>query len=112
MSIADIPQTLDGARVLSVAPACPGQVGFDYETESCAPIAVSYYAIAQYAGDEPRAYLFAVSSAHRVIGDTLWESSEEAEQVALNSGKVSSCFEPIAHGRGELANIGGQAEDH
>jgi len=96
MSIADIPQTLDGARVLSVAPACPGQVGFDYETESCAPIAVCSYAIAQYAGDEPRAYLFAVSSAHRVIGDTVWESPEEAEQAALRSGKVSSRFELIA----------------
>ena len=94
MSTTDVPQTLDGALVLSVAPARAGQVGFDYETG--APVAVCYYAIAQYAGDEPRAYLLAVSADHQVVGDSLWDSPEEAAQVALNSGNVSSRFEPLA----------------
>ena len=90
----DVPRTLDGATVQSVAPACPDQVGFDYETGN--PVAVCYYAIAQYAGDEPRAYLFAVGADHQVIGDTLWDSPAEAEQVALDSGNVSGRFEPAA----------------
>jgi hypothetical protein len=92
MNRSDIPETLDGARVLSVATARAGQVGYDYEAGAETP--VRYYAIAQYAGDEPRAYLFAVSGDHVVIGDSLWETPEEAAQVALNSDHVSSRFEP------------------
>jgi hypothetical protein len=92
MSIADVPKTLDEASVLWVAPARAGQHGFDYETGE--PVAVLYYAIAQYAGDEPQAYLFAVSAAHQVVGDSLWDSPEEAEQVAFDSGNVSQRFEP------------------
>jgi hypothetical protein len=94
MSIAGVPQTLDGASVLSVAPASDGQIGFDYETGD--PVAILYYAIAWYAGDEPRAYLFAVSAAHQVVGDSLWDSPGEAAQVALDSGNVSQRFEPLA----------------
>jgi hypothetical protein len=93
MSIAGVPQALDGASVLSVAPASAGQLGFDYETGD--PVAVLYYAIAQYAGDEPRAYLFAVDAAHQVVGDSLWDSPAMAAEVALNSGNVSQRFEPL-----------------
>ncbi len=93
MSIVNVPQTLDGASVLSVALASAGQLGFDYETGG--PVAVLYYAIAQYAGDEPRAYLFAVSASHQVVGDSLWDSPAMAEQVALNTGTVSHRFEPL-----------------
>ena len=93
MSIADVPQTLDEASVLSIAPASAGQLGFDYETGE--PVAVLYYAIAQYTGDEPRAYLFAVSAAHQVVGDSLWDSPEMAAQVALDSGNVSQRFQPL-----------------
>ena len=56
MSMAKVPQSLDGASVLAIAPAYAGRLGFDYETGD--RVAVLYYAIAQYAGDEPRAYLF------------------------------------------------------
>lgn len=80
--------------MLSVAPARPGQVGYEHETGY--PVAVRYYAIAQYAGDEPRAYLFAVGADHQVIGDTLWDSPAEAAQVALDSGNVSVSFTPAA----------------
>jgi hypothetical protein len=93
MNTSDIPQTLDGASVLSVAPARAAKSGFDYETG--APVAIRYYAIAQYAGDEPRTYLFAVSAEHQVVGDSLWDSPAEAEQVALNSGNISSRFESV-----------------
>ena len=93
VSIADVPQTLDGASVLSVASAGAGQFGFDYETGD--PVAVLYYAIAQYAGDEPCAYLFAVDAAHQVVRDSLWDSPAMAAQVALNSGNVSQRFEPL-----------------
>jgi len=92
MRITDVPRSLDGASVLSVAPASAGQLGFDYETGE--PIAVLYYAIAQYAGEAPRAYLFAVSNTHEVVGDSLWDSPAEATQVALDSGCVSQRFEP------------------
>ncbi len=93
MSIAGVPRTLDGASVLSVAPASAGQLGFDYETGE--PVPVSYYAIARFAGDEPRAYLFAVSAAHQVVGDSFWDSPADAARVALNSGNVSQRFEPL-----------------
>lgn len=93
MLITGVPPTLDGACVLSVAPASDERIGFDYETGD--PVAVLYYAIAQYAGDEPRAYLFAVSASHQVVGDTLWDSPATAARVALDSGHVSHRFEPL-----------------
>jgi hypothetical protein len=80
------PRQLDGANVLWVAPAIPGRLGLDYETGL--PVAVVQNAVAQYPGDEPRAYLFAVSADHSVVGDGLWESPEEAMRVAINSGLV------------------------
>jgi len=92
MRITDVPRTLDGALVLSVAPTSAGQLGFDYETGE--PIAVLYHAIGQYAGEAPRSYLFAVSSAHEVVGDSLWDSPAMAAQAALDSGCVSQRFEP------------------
>lgn len=94
MNITDVPRTLDGASVLSMAPAAAGRFGHDYETGE--PVAVLYYAIARYAGDEPRAYLFAVSAVHEVVGDSLWDSPEEAAQVAMDSGDVSARFQPPA----------------
>ncbi len=100
MSIPDVPQTLDGALVLSVAPARAGQFGFDYETGD--PVAVHYYAIAQYAGDKLRAYLFAVNADHQVVGDSLWDSPEEAEQVAIDSGNISCRFEPLTASQGTV----------
>lgn len=93
MLITGVPRNLDGACVLSVAPAIEGRIGVDYETGK--PVAVLYYAIAQYAGDEPRAYLFAVRASHQVVGDTLWDSPAMAARVALDSGNVSQRFEPL-----------------
>ena len=92
MKIAEVPQTLDGASMLSVAPARAGQFGFDYETGD--PVAIRYYAVTRYAGDQQRAYLFAVSAGHLVVGDSLWDSPEEAAGVALNSGNLTGGFEP------------------
>jgi hypothetical protein len=80
------PPQLDGATVLGFARAMPGRIGQDYATGE--PVAVAFYAVAQYEGDAPRAYLFAVSSEHTVIGDSLWDSPEEAKQVAESSGHV------------------------
>lgn len=72
--------------MLWVAPAISGQRGNDRESGERVPI--SAYAVAQYSGDEPRAYLFAVSSDHCVLADDLWESPEEAMRVAIDSGLV------------------------
>jgi hypothetical protein len=83
----DVPLTLDGATVRWVAPATPGQVGHDYETGD--PVAIAYYAIAQYEQDGRRAYLFGVSAGHEVVSDTLWDSVEEAKSVAANSSMAS-----------------------
>jgi hypothetical protein len=83
----DVPEKLDGAMVLWVAPATPGQIGHDYETGERVPIA--YYAIAQYGGDGHRAYLFGVSADHEVVADTLWDNIEEAKSVAANSSMAS-----------------------
>jgi hypothetical protein len=91
VSITEAPQSLDGALVRSVAPAVAGRIGYDYETGESVPI--HYYAIAQYPSDEPRAYLFAVSADHQVVGDSLWDSLAEAAQVALASGHVTHNFE-------------------
>ena len=91
MSVTNAPQSLDGALVLSAAPAVAGQSGYNYETGASVPI--HYYAIAQYPSDEPRAYLFAVSDTHQVVGDSLWDSLAEAAQVALDSGHVTHAFE-------------------
>ncbi len=75
-----------------LAPAvCLASLGFDYETG--APVPIHYYAITQYPSDEPRAYLFAVSADHQVVGDSLWDSLAEAAQIALDSGYVTQAFE-------------------
>jgi hypothetical protein len=91
VSITNAPRSLDGALVLSAAPAVAGQLGYDYETGASVPI--HYYAIAQYPSDGRRAYLFAVSADHQVVGDSLWDSLAEAAQVALDSGHVTHAFE-------------------
>jgi hypothetical protein len=82
----DAPEKLDGATVRWVAPATPGQIGHD---ETGEPIAIAYYAIAQYESDGQRAYLFGVTADHEVVADTLWESVEEAKSVAANSSMAS-----------------------
>jgi hypothetical protein len=88
----DAPATLDGAVVLSIAPAMAGQMGHNYATG--APVPIDYYVIAQYPADASRAYLFAVSAEHEVVSDTLWDSPSEAAEVALNSEHVSKEFQP------------------
>lgn len=90
MSIINAPQSLDGALVIATAPALAGQFGHDYETGESVPI--DYFAIAQYPSDTSRAYLFAVSVDHQVIGDSLWDSIAEAAQVALDSDQVAHAF--------------------
>lgn len=80
------PHQLDGANVLWIAPAIPGQTGHDYETAQ--PVPICDDAVSQYAGDEPRAYLLAVDSDHNVVADTLWDSPEEAMRAAVDSGFV------------------------
>src|SRR5687767_6642033 len=94
MNASDVPEQLDKARVLSVAPAKPGQIGHAYDTG--VPVPIAYFAIAQYPNDAPRAYLFGVSGAHEVLSDTLWDSPEEAGRVALDSDLVTKDFEPRA----------------
>lgn len=80
------PLQLDGAHVLWFAEAISGQNGHDYETGQ--PLPISKYAVAQYPGDEPRVYLFAISSDHNVVGDSVWGSPEEALRASIDSGFV------------------------
>ena len=82
----DVPEQLDGATVVLVAPATSGRVGHTLETGES--VAIAYYAIAQYPSDGPRAYLFGVSAGHEVVFDDLWDSIEEAKSVAVRSGMV------------------------
>ena len=84
----DVPEQLDGATVVLVAPATSGQVGHNYETGE--PVAIAYYAVAQYPSVGPRAYLFGVSAGHEVVSDDPWDSIEEAKSVAVRSGMVEA----------------------
>jgi hypothetical protein len=84
--IQDVPEQLERATVLFVAPATPGRIGHNYETGE--PVAIAYYALAQYPGEAPRTYLFGVSVGHEVVSDGLWDSIEDAKSVAVNSGMV------------------------
>jgi hypothetical protein len=83
----DVPEQLDRAVVRCVAPAMAGAIGHDYETGE--PVIIAYYAIAQYAGDEPRAYLFGVSAEHEVVSDYLEDSIADAKEVAAHSNMAS-----------------------
>jgi len=76
------PRELDGATVLYAAKAMPGT--YSHGTE-----VVSYYALAQYSGDEPRIYLFFVSAELEVIGDFLEDSIDDAMDNAENSFDIS-----------------------
>jgi len=82
----NVPEQLDGATVISVAPSTPGQTGIDYQSGE--PIAIEYFAVAQYPDDQPRAYLFGVSVDHRVVCDYLDDSIEEAQMQAVRNGWV------------------------
>lgn len=84
--MSEFPSKLDGATVLWRAAVVPGQQGHDHKGEH---VAISEYAIAQYAGDEPRVYLFALSADHVVIGDWQEESPDDAMHIAIDSGFVS-----------------------
>lgn len=88
--IANVPTTLDGAVVLSVAAAAPGQFGDTYDDPTSVPIL--YFAVAQYLGDLPRAYLFGVNEDHKVLCDLLYDSPEAAAEDAKSSGYVTDCF--------------------
>jgi len=90
LPISGVPEFLDGARVLFVAPAVVGQTGHDYATGE--PVAIRYFAIATYPAHEPRVYLFGVSAAQEVICDFDYDSAEEAMQIARNCGFTDRDF--------------------
>ena len=84
------PETLDGAQVVSTAPATPNQIGTDYETGEA--VVTSYFAIAHYPKSPRSFYLFGVSAAHDVMSDFVFRSAEDAVESALASGFVTREF--------------------
>ena len=82
----DVPEQLDGAIVVSIAPATPGRAGVNYATGE--PVLIEYFAVAQYSSDGLRAYLFGVTADHQVACDYLHDSIEEAQTEAVQDGWV------------------------
>ena len=88
---AHAPETLDGALLLSTAPATANQIGTNYETGE--PVRISYFAIACYPKTSREFYLFGVSATHDVVSDFDFDSPEDAAAVALASGFVTRKFQ-------------------
>ena len=79
MKGADIPKTLDGAKVLSVTET---ETDFGVEdTLNGGNVAIVALAIAQYENSQGT-YLFACDAEWNVVGDLFYDSVEEAKQDA------------------------------
>jgi hypothetical protein len=79
-----VPRYLDGARVLYHpdihASLDLGTAPSRRNDQQVVPVYM--LAIGQYAGDNPRVYLFVVTREWEVLGDTLYESMEDAMDTA------------------------------